>query len=411
MTPIVSVEGRISLFPCAIASLMLSLALLPHSRGIARAASMPTLELESRSTVFVYPHRDPYDLSNRFGFSHAPSVATMPDGRLLCVWFAGPHEASVHQVILASFSSDQGRTWESAFVLQDQPRASDFDPALVVDGDRVWFFYVYGRWNRYPFMQGPVKGEGYVGDGPDVQMSEKAFIGAESYHLYARYSDDSGKTWSKQRKIHESAGCRSNGIKLTSGELLLPAHDFRNNWTESYVMKSDDHGKTWARAGKIVNPSGVDEPTIAELKNGDVLIALRTGDSHLWTCRSSDKGETWAEPFKHDMLAGAASHNLFRTSGGHVVLTHDECKAGSRTPLAMRATLDGKTWGPPLELAESLTPLKGNDYWGCQVTYPSVCEVPGNVLVVVWARINMSNTEQYGEIHAARIKVGNADSK
>ena len=404
MTHCVSIEGKYRRCLRALVGLTMSWAIIQPGSNIANAAK-PGPGLESRSVVFTYPHRDPYDLSNRYGFNHAPSVATLPDGRLLCVWFSGPCEASVHQVILASFSSDQGRTWESAFVLQDQPRSSDFDPALLVDGDRVWFFYVYGRWNRYPFMQELVQGKGYVGDGPDVQMSEKAFIGTESFHLYARYSDDSGKTWSKQRMIHESAGCRSNGIRLTSGELLLPAHDFRNNWTESYVLRSNDQGQSWTRAGKIVNPSGVDEPTIAELKNGHILMALRTNDSHLWTCRSEDKGKTWSEPRKHEMLAGAASHNLFRTTDGHVVLTHNECKAGTRTPLTICATLDGEEWGAALTLAESLVPMRGNDYWGCQVTYPSVCEVPGNVLVVIWARINMSNTEQYGEIHAARIKL------
>ena len=170
------------------------------------------------------------------GFNHAPSVATLPDGRLLCAWFSGPHEASVHQVILAAFSSDQGRTWGKAFVLQDKPRTSDFDPALIVDGRRTWFFYVCGRWNRYPFAQGPPEGSSYIGDRPVGQLSQKAFIGPASYHLYARYSDDSGKTWSQERRIHDTAGCRSNGIRLTGGQLLLPAHDFLNNYKESYVL-------------------------------------------------------------------------------------------------------------------------------------------------------------------------------
>ena len=62
----------------------------------------------SRSTVFEHPDSDPYDRANRFGFNHAPSVTTLADGRLLCAWFSGPFEASVDQVILASYSSDGG---------------------------------------------------------------------------------------------------------------------------------------------------------------------------------------------------------------------------------------------------------------------------------------------------------------
>jgi len=52
---------------------------------LTEAPSAVPLEIESRSVVFNYPQTDPYDRSNLYGFSHAPSVATLPDGRLLCV--------------------------------------------------------------------------------------------------------------------------------------------------------------------------------------------------------------------------------------------------------------------------------------------------------------------------------------
>ena len=71
----------------------------------------------------------------------------------------------------------------------------------------------------------------------------------------------------------------------------------------------------------------------------------------------------------------------------------------------MRLTEDGDHWGDPLTLAESAVPGEGNDYWGCQVTYPSVCELPGKILLVVWAHINMSNTEQFGNISSARVEI------
>jgi len=394
--------------------LLLKLAMGPYcpllaAGGLAQAenAAAPPLELESRSVVFNYPQTDPYDPTNHYGFNHAPSVATLPDGRLLCTWFSGPFEASVDQVILAAFSSDQGRTWGKAFVLQDEPRASDFDPAFIVDGQRVWCFYTHGRWNRYPFIRGATRESSTIGNHPAARRSEKVPIGSESFHLYARYSDDSGKDWSAQRRIHDSAGCRSNGIRLASGELLLPAHDFQNHSTESYIIRSTDHGKNWQRVGSIVNAAGVDEPTIAQLNNGDILMALRTKDGYLWTCVSKDRGQTWSQTHRQPMRAAAASHNLFRISDGRVILTHDECAAGKRTPLTMRITEDGETWSAPITLAESLTPGNGNDYWSCQVTYPSVCEVPDKVLVIVWAYINMSNAEQYGDIQAARVKVLN----
>jgi hypothetical protein len=112
--------------------------------------STAAARLISKSQVFRYPLADPYDLKNLHGFNHAPSIALLPDGRLLTTWFSGPFEASVHQLILSSISADHGVTWSPAEVIQDTPRTSDFDPAHIVDGQRTWFFFTAGRWNRYP---------------------------------------------------------------------------------------------------------------------------------------------------------------------------------------------------------------------------------------------------------------------
>jgi len=91
-----------------------------------------------RGVVFSYPNTDPYSLDTRYGFSHAPNICTLPDGRLLVVWFSGPFEASVHQVILAAYSADDGHSWSRAEVLNDFPRRSDFDPpSSSTAGERI----------------------------------------------------------------------------------------------------------------------------------------------------------------------------------------------------------------------------------------------------------------------------------
>jgi hypothetical protein len=106
----------------------------------ARKAVSGPPKILSRATVFTHPSSDPYARDNYYGFNHAASVTTLSDGRLLSAWFSGPFEASVDQVILGSYSSDGGRTWSAARVLQDFPHVSDFDPAFIADGKRTWFF-------------------------------------------------------------------------------------------------------------------------------------------------------------------------------------------------------------------------------------------------------------------------------
>ncbi len=358
-------------------------------------ASQPAPRIISRATVFKYELSDPYDLKNLYGFNHAPSVVRLADDRLLAGWFSGPFEASVHQVILGSFSADQGVSWSAGSVLQDFPRKSDFDPAFIADGKRVWLFFSAGRWNRYPFV--------------GSRKLEQQEVGVDSFRIWAKRSDDSGQSWSEPVAIHNETGvgCRSNGIKLLSGELLLPIHSFSAPHVAG-VLKSTDEGKTWKRFGKISTPGkiGAAEPSIAELSGGRVLMALRSNDGFLWTVLSKDGGETWDPPHKTDMVAAGASHNLLALKDGHLVLTHCESAPPLRSPLTMRISADeGTTWGPPAVLAQVDPPTPDGHVWGRQVTYPSVIQLGDGTLVAVWAKIELSADSQSGIIESAKVRV------
>jgi predicted neuraminidase len=370
---------------------------LPFAQGASLAAcsgreepaaetSTSTKGILSESMVFAHPSADPYDPNNRYGFNHAPSVVLLPDGHLLAVWFSGPFEASVNQLILGSFSSDEGRTWSLPEVVQDFPRKSDFDPAFIRDGNRVWFFFSAGRWNRYP----------------DVRDSAHE-VGVQSFSTYMRYSDDSGQSWSPPVAITPQHGSRTNGIKLSTGELLLPMEDFVGH--EASVLKSREGGKNWKLVGRVTSPAGADEPTIAELSSGSVLMILRTHDGNLWKSVSKDRGETWSAAEKTGLTGTPTSANLLRLRDGRLVLTHDE-NPRYRTPLTMRVSEDdGMTWGEPLVLAETFIPDPKDPIWSAQVTYPSVAELADGTLVVVWAAIIVSDQEQYGDILAARVRI------
>ena len=67
---------------------------------------------------------------------------------------------------------------------------------------------------------------------------------------------------------------------------------------------------------------------------------------------------------------------------------------------------DGETWAEPFTLAEISAPGTDNDAYTRQVTYPSVAELSDGSLVVVWAKISISGTEQSGKIRCARVAIG-----
>ena len=109
-----------------------------------------------------------------------------------------------------------------------------------------------------------------------------------------RVSKDEGKTFTFSKEITEenryleSASGRS--IRLKSGRILIECDDYFGN---SFCMYSDDDGESW-KEGKSIKPlnGGSWEPAAIELKNGDVLMFLRTELGGQFQTVSKDEGET-----------------------------------------------------------------------------------------------------------------------
>jgi len=356
--------------------------------------SVPGL-VESRSIVFEDEHSDPYDRTNLHGFNHAPSVTSLGDDRVMCIWFSGPFEASVHQLILGSISKDGGKTWGEATVVNDTPHVSDFDPAFVNAGRRTLLFFSNGRWETRPRMERSASG--------------RPGIGVDSFHMLFKTSDDQGRSWSDAREVGAGPGwnCRSNGIRLHNGELLLPTHHLQDPFTSSVLISSDD-GQTWQRGPSINTPgtTGAAEPSVAQLPDESLVMVLRTRDGNLWLTRSTDLGRSWTEPEQQDLPATSSSASLFCTSSGKLVLTHNPTTPPLRTELTLRTSTDGgQSWSAPLLLDEVQPPTKDEPLWSRQVCYPSVCELSNDLLLVVWARMALGPVCHSGVICAAHVRL------
>jgi len=102
------------------------------------------------------------------------------------------------------------------------------------------------------------------------------------------------------------------------------------------VLLSRDDGYTWklvvisnvvTQAAEPLAPDAVPrwenyccEPTVCQLKNGDLLMIVRTTTDHDWCYRSTDGGETWSGPEKMPYFyASNTMPTLFRLKDGRLL--------------------------------------------------------------------------------------------
>jgi hypothetical protein len=136
---------------------------------------------------------DERDIANGFeipseGYCDQPYVSKLSDGSWLCVMTTGRgREGEQGQHIVSCRSTDFGRTWSSLVDIEPAsgPEASWAMP-FVTPGGRAYVFYTYNAKNLREVPSGD--GDGSVIKRVDT-MGEYAF----------KYSDDGGRTWSKQR--------------------------------------------------------------------------------------------------------------------------------------------------------------------------------------------------------------------
>ena len=190
-----------------------------------------------------------------------------------------------------------------------------------------------------------------------------------------RRSFDEGKTWSEPTMcITDEVGYyvlnNDRVIQLKDGRLLFAVsrHGFDggkfDNQGVVMTYSSDDNGKTWRRGQsvlRIVSPSGkkyaAQEPGVVELKNGNVLLWIRTNAGCQFMSRSTDRGETWSAPRPSWLRSPMSPATIKRLPTGDLLAVWNDHEGrfdlkkpgngfnGRRTPLSAALSSDeGVTW-------------------------------------------------------------------
>jgi predicted neuraminidase len=268
------------------------------------------------------------------------TILELDDGRLLLAWadYYGPAEQQGDDSparISAAVSHDQGRTWDPRFTLQENIGGRNvMCPSLLrLKSGKILLFFLQKNSNDecFPLLRVSTDGAKTFSPPRPVPMALNP-----AYIAYMGFNND-------------------RVIQLASGRILVPMFaekagaSPRNVECLSRVYYSDDDGDSWKPSETIVDVKesriGAQEPGVVELKDGRVMMWLRTSTGKIHACYSADSGKTWGdtEPLGVTAPISPASIKRIPTTGDLLMVWNNS--PGERFPLITGISKDdGRSW-------------------------------------------------------------------
>jgi sialidase-1 len=262
-------------------------------------------------------------------------IIELKDGRLLLAWskFIGPAD-DAEAVIAGKTSTDGGKTWGNEYVVQENVGKRNVMSVSFLRSISGQILLFYG-----------------VKNGPSDLL------------FYVRSSDDEARHWSEPIRVTTDDGYHvmnnDRVIQLRSGRLIAPVAfcpsiDTQYEEQKSICYLSDDGGLSWRKSrGEVgLDRAAAMEPGVVELKDGRVLMIIRTRLDRVYQSFSDDGAETWSRPQPTDLVAPAAPASITRipTTQDLLIIWNNNPRGNAagwqgRTPLTSAISKDeGTTW-------------------------------------------------------------------
>ena len=286
---------------------------------------------------------------------HGPPLLELPNGDLLCVWFAGSFEgnADVH-IVCSRLEKDSG-SWTDPVDVSNDPLRSEQNPSLFYGPDgAAWCMYT-------------------------AQLDRQA--GKDNMQFTAvvrcQKSSDGGRTWGPYETVFPEEGtfCRqpiqvlSNGRWIFSNWLCTDSAEGLSGDPTAFRI-SDDQGKTW-RMVMMPKSNGHVHANVVELEPGHLVAFMRNREAYrIHRSESFDYGETWSEPKPTPLPNNNSSISAIKLQSGRVAIAYNPTctpdpqpgKAawpGLRCPVAVALSEDGGLTFPIIRWME-----RGEGYIG-----------------------------------------------
>jgi len=272
-------------------------------------------------------------------------VIELKDGRLCLVYsrFSGGTGDHATAEIVMRTSADDGKTWSDDRVLvsgEGKMNVMSVSLLRLPNGEILLFYLRKNALDDMPMM--------------------------------VRRSQDELQTLSDPVRVTIDDGYHvvnnARVVRLSTGRLVVPAalHPCPNGNAKAFspraIMRaflSDDDGRTWRadKSGQGVQPDAsvtLQEPGVVELKDGRLLMWIRTDRGTQYESFSDDRGEHWSKPVPGTLAYPLSPASIERNpwNGELICVWNDHSgwhvfPAGKRSPLCLAVSRDeGKTWQP-----------------------------------------------------------------
>ena len=299
------------------------------------------IEAQAEPPLFEDVHVVPLP-KQTYGYRGMPgSMVELQDGRLLLCYSHMSAEGQGDGSIGARYSNDKGKTWGDEFVLVARPKPDGAD-----------------RYCHPSFLR--------LANG-QILLSCIYVSGATPLfgHNYYRRSVDDAKTWGDQFIVTPHPGYNivhnDKLVQLSSGRIIAPIEfelvtsgDDHAGYI-SYTVYSDDNGYSWHESKNMVKmlPVECQEPHVVELRDGRVMMLMRTYSGSVARAYSTDRAESWSDgklvpELKLSKPSSALNIKRIPKTGDLLLL---RCSSGPEQPPFRRTPFvsviskdDGETW-------------------------------------------------------------------
>lgn len=307
-------------------------------------ALISSVQLNAQDLNHLYKSGD-----NGYACFRIPAIITTTKGTVLA--FAEARKNNCGDAgdidLVVKRSMDGGKTWSDMITVWNDAGNTCGNPAPVVD-QKTGRIILLTTWN--------------LGTDHEKQIIEGT--SKDTRRVYVLSSDDDGVTWSTAREITKDvkkdnwrwyATGPGNDIQIRKGKYkgrLIVACDNVDGEkkNQSHAIYSDDGGNTW-KLGNAAPLGQVNESTVAELPNGNLMLNMRhPGNEKMrQVALSKNGGKKWYNQHSDTALIepvcqGSLITYIFPNRQAFVAFSNPASQT-ARVNMTIKLSYDnGKTW-------------------------------------------------------------------